>query len=172
MKNPFLKALFIIFIGILVALFVGIGIDTFYPAPERPEYPDPSKSKEVVNYVPIYVAKDKVIPAKDTQERLQEEQQEYQKALKNYKEETKTYDRNVSIIAMIASVIVVVISLLFLTKIDFIADGLLLGGIATLMYSLARGFKSEDSIFRFIVVAISLAVVLIVSYFRFIRKKK
>lgn len=34
-----LKLVYTFFLGLLIALFVGFGINTFYPAPDEPEYP-------------------------------------------------------------------------------------------------------------------------------------
>jgi len=34
-----IKTIYTLFLALLIALFVGLGIDSFYPKPVRPEYP-------------------------------------------------------------------------------------------------------------------------------------
>lgn len=34
-----IKIIYTIFIGVLFAIFVGVGIDAFYPYPKEPDYP-------------------------------------------------------------------------------------------------------------------------------------
>jgi hypothetical protein len=52
------------------------------------------------------------------------------------------------------------------------ADGILLGGVFTAAYSIIRGLMSEDSRFRFLIVAVGLAIALILGYLKFIRPKE
>jgi len=63
----------------------------------------------------------------------------------------------------------VIASLTFFKKILIIADGLLLGGLLTLIYSVMRGFGTEDNILRFIVVTVGLIISLFLGYVKFIR---
>ena len=140
-----------------MALFVGVGIDTFYEKPEKPKYSGSS--------TPVRTTLDK------TTQTVGVSKEEYQKKNEEYREGIKVYNRNVSIVAIVASVMVVAISLLLLTVPVVIADGLLLGGMGTLLYGLIMGFQGDSNIFRFVVVSMGLAIVLFVSYFRFLKKK-
>ncbi len=91
--------------------------------------------------------------------------------MKTYFQASQLYNRNVSIISVTAAVIILVASLTLFKRILLIADGLLLGGVLTLIYSIIRGFGTEDNMFRFIVVLIGLITALILGYIKFIRKK-
>jgi hypothetical protein len=167
MKNTPLKFLFIVFIGALIAFFVGVGIDTFYPAP-----PNPS-AMETRAVKPVPVAVDKTgAPTPEDIKLMNEEAARQQVLWDNYNKELRGYNRNVSIIALIAAVIIVVGALIFMIPLQFIVDGLLLGGVATLFYSIIRGFQAEDKYYRFIVVTAGLAVVIGAAYWRFIRNKE
>jgi hypothetical protein len=53
-----------------------------------------------------------------------------------------------------------------------IADGILLGGVFTTMYSIIRGLMSEDSQFRFLIVVIGLGIALALGYIKFIRPRE
>jgi hypothetical protein len=150
--NKILKLVYTFFIGILVAIFVGVGIATFYPAPPAPQWPielntlskQPSVEEEQV-------------------------QKAYDKKMQAYQEESKPYNQNVSIITLFASVILLSLSIALEKKIKIIADGIMLGGLFTLLYSIGRGFASENTKYVFIAVTIGLAVALYLGYHKFVK---
>lgn len=152
-----LKIIYTIFLGILIALFVGLGIDAFYTGPQPPEYPS---KLAIMN------------PECDNYDAMVLEQEKYDQMQKEFSQENKIYNRNVSIVSLIAAIIVMIISLTFLNKIAIIADGLLLGSVFTTVYSISRGLMSEDATFRFLVVTIGLILALVLGYIKFIRPKE
>src|SRR4051812_46813679 len=94
-----IKIFYTIFIGILLALFVGVGTAAFYNEPQYPDYPASLKYAQEPPY-------DSSSPRKATSStELQIEQEKYDKVTKTYEEKRKVYQRNVSIITLIASVI-------------------------------------------------------------------
>lgn len=151
-----IKLIYTLFLALMVALFVGLGIDTFYKGPEAPSYPFELEMEK-----PNCVESAEV---KAIRENYAQEQ-------KTYQEESKPYNRNVSIVALIFAIIILVVSLTFLAKIKMIADGILLGGVFTTAYSIIRVLMSQDSQFRFVVVAIGLVIALALGYIKFIRPK-
>lgn len=154
-----LKLIYTLFLALMVALFVGLGIDAFYGGPQAPEYPIELEGK--------------TIPA-DYQETPQEKQTrlDYYEKQKQYESDLKTYSRNVSIISLISAIIILIASFTLLSKIKMIADGILLGGVFTTVYGIIRGLMSEDSRFRFLVVVIGLIIALVLGYIKFIRPKE
>ncbi len=94
--------------------------------------------------------------------------QEWQKTNEIYMNSMRTYNRNVSIAAIIFAVFFLVLSFTVLEKILVMADGFLLGGLFTLLYSIIRGFDSQDSKFRFIIITVALIVACLVGYKKFI----
>lgn len=162
-----LKIMYTIFLALLVALFVGLGISAFYPAPKMPEYPKALERKPYI--APVDVSSQSLTPAPETTEE-KKMREEFEDASDKYnKELLPRYNRNVSIASMIAAVIVLVISLVFVKRIEFLSDGLLLGGVLTLLYSVIRGFMGEDNRYRFAVVTVGLVVALILGYVKFIK---
>ena len=95
--------------------------------------------------------------------------EEFNKVEKQFMKSSQVYNRNVSIIAIVGSVILVVASLTLFKALPVIADGLLLGGVLTLLYSVIRGFETEGNMFRFIVVSIGLFISLALGYVKFIK---
>lgn len=154
-----LRYLYTFFLAILLVIFVGVGIAAFYKGPKQPEYPIGLS----------YPA----TPDKSTESgQLREEQVKYDKEQRNFQKANEVYSKNVSTIAVAAALIILVLSITLLSKIAFISDGLLLGGVFTLMYAIVRGFGAGDEMFRFIVVTIGLATAIFLGYYRFVRTVK
>jgi hypothetical protein len=154
-----LKLIYTLFLGLLIALFVGLGIDAFYPGPKAPEYPTSLETAKPVE-CGLETYEQKAI-------RLDFDQKQ-----KEYTEQSKTYNRYVSIISLSSAILILIASLTLLAKIKMIADGILLGGTFTTAYSIIRGLMSEDSRFRFAIVAVGLIIALVLGYLKFIRPKE
>lgn len=149
MKNKLvLEAVYTLFLGLLLALFIGVGIDTFYPGPTAPEYP------AVLN---TYVGKN-MTPEQEKAQR------EFDASMNQYNKEMMSYNRNVSIIAVSAAVVLLIISIIFEKRIKFISDGVMTGSLFTLVYGIGRGFASQNSEYVFIVVSIGLVAVIYLGY--------
>ena len=149
MDNKILTLVYTFFLGAMLALFVGLGISTFYEAPKPPEFPITLESKAA--QTPADTAKI----------------QKYEEESRNYQKVSQTYNRNVSIIALVCAVILLAVSLAFERYNAVIANGVLLGGLFTLLYSIGRGFASQDSKMTFATVSIGLLIALYLGYRRF-----
>lgn len=152
MEDKLLRLVYTFFLGLIIALFVGMGINTFYTEPAMPEYPQYSQP----------VSDD---PTQDA--KFVKTQEEYDKKYKAYEKESQVYHRNVSIISMVFAVAFLILGLWFERKNRVIANGILMGGIFVLIYSIARSIASTDSKYTFIAVSLSLLVVLYLGYRRF-----
>ena len=152
-----IKIIYTLFLALLVALFVGLGIDAFYPGPKAPDYPTALETEK---------------PGCEDTAELKNIRQEYNQAQKDFAEKSKPYNRNVSIISLAAAIIILIASLTFLAKIKMIADGILLGGVFTTAYSIIRGLMSEDTKFRFLIVSVGLIIALVLGYIKFIQPRE
>lgn len=155
-----IKFVYKLFLGILLATTIGMGIATFYDGPDTPEYPNQSSMHDSSKMTPAQ--------QKDYNRQMQQYDQQYQR----YEDLNKDYQRNVSLIAITLSVIVLIISLVALAKIDILADGLLLGGIFTLLYAIVMSFGSEDQKFIFVATLIGLVVALTLGYVKFVKPEQ
>ena len=155
-----IKNLYTLFLAILIALFVGLGIDSFYI---KPVYP-----------MNNYPAKVEMTPENNKEQTKEQEliQKEFEISQEKYMKELKNYNKNVSIVALIIAIVVLVISLTFTAKIKFIADGILLGGVFIVAYSIICGFESDYSQFRFFMVTIGLIIALALGYIKFVKPQK
>lgn len=147
-----LKVLYSIAIALLVVAFVGFGISAFYPAPEYPELPTELE----------YVGKNQT----DRQTQVIAEQRQKEET---YQKEFSDYNQVVSSISIGVAVLLLVGSILWLSSLDVIGDGVTLGAVFTLFYGLIRAFMTESEVFRFIAVGVGLVVVITLVYLRFVR---
>lgn len=156
-----IRLVYTLFIGVLFAALVGFGIAAFYESPKEPEYPSVLKVTRPEERVSESVFNE-----------LKNKQEQYDREVKDFREKTKLYNRNVALIAIAASIVTLLISLTLFKKILLIADGLLLGGVMTLIYSIIRGIASGDDKFRFIIVAIGFVITLILGYIKLAKTTK
>jgi hypothetical protein len=152
-----LKALYAIAIAFLVVAFVGFGISAFYPEPRLPAYPN-----EVVGGMR---------PENRTPEQ-KEKIEEFHQEEKAYRENISTYNLIVASISIGAAVLLLVGSILWLSRLAVIGDGVTLGAVFTLFYGLIRAFMSNNEQFRFVAVAIGLVIVVALVYWRFVRSSQ
>jgi len=151
-----LKALYAIAIAFLVVAFVGFGISAFYPEPRYPAYPNEVERTRQENRTP-------------EQEQKIEEYREKEKA---YRENISTYNLIVASISIGAAVLLLVGSIVWLSRLPVIGDGVALGAVFTLFYGLIRAFISNNEQFRFVAVAIGLVIVVALVYWRFVRSSQ
>jgi hypothetical protein len=151
------RFLYIFFVGLFLAVFIGTGISVFYPAPQQPT----DLYKEL--YPPV--------EGKFTEEQRLK-QIEAEKKQQAYQDKQEEYNRNVSIIALGFAILILVAAMALSHKMGVIADGLLLGGVFTLLYGIVRGFATDDNQYRFIVSGIGLLVAVVLGYLKFKPKLK
>lgn len=158
-ENPkrFLKTLYTVFLAALIALFFGLGVAAFYPAPKQPEFPTVLEKQDSPGIESQEI--------KDIRIQNEKDQREYQNKI-------ATYNRNVSIITLTLAVFALVVSLVLANRIPLLTDGLMLGGLFTLIYSIGRGFATEDARYRFIIVTIGLLITIVIGYVKFIKQKE
>lgn len=158
-KTSGLEIIYTLFLALLIALFFGLGVSAFYPAPKSPEYPvalsAPLKEQQVTQ----------------TQEQV-DAQVKFDQQQKDYTKSFATYNRNVSVITLGLAVVALVVSLAFLNNIYVISNGILLGGVFTLVYSIIRGFMTDDTRYRFVIVTVGLLITLVLGYIKFIKPSK
>ena len=149
--NNVMKIVYTFFLGALLALFVGLGIQTFYPGPERPD------ETMGMQFVP------EGSPTEEQREQMVEEDRQW----RQWQEERQTYDRNVAIVALSASVVLLGLSLVLEKRNRVLTNGIMLGGLFTLIYAIGRSFASTETTMTFLAVGVGLAVVLFLGQRRF-----
>jgi hypothetical protein len=152
--HKMINRLYTLFLALLMALFVGVGIAAFYHAPKTPDTP---------------IFKTAPAPESTPSSDIERQERDYQVQQDAYQKEYKTYNRNVSLLALAGAIVLVTLGLTALKAVTLINDSLLLGGIFTLVYSIMRGFGASDDTFRFVLVSSSMAIALLLGYLRLIK---
>jgi hypothetical protein len=145
------------FVGLFLAIFLGTGIAVFYPSPKEPT-------------PPTWYTQSEKAPEITKAERLQE--REFNQKQQDYAKQISIYNRNVSIIALVFAIFVLIITLALSERLGVVADGLLLGGIFTLLYGIGRGIATDSNQYRFIVAAVGLFVTIALGYIKFSAKNR
>ena len=154
------KLMYSVFLGLIIAIFVGTGVATFYKGPVQPEFPDSS------------IAYDEQTGEPTNSELAKQINQEYQDAWDAYDDSQAVYNRNIAIVTMAVAVILLIVGVTQSAKLEVVGDGVLLGGVFTLLYSLIRGLMSNDDIVRFLVITVGLLIALWLGYKKFMPKSK
>lgn len=150
-----LRIAYIVFLGLLLALFIGVGISVFYPQPKAPE-------------APAFFS----TPTEKLTEEQRDEEIRHEKESLAYQKQLEPYNRNVAVIALAFSVILLMAGLLLASRIGVMSEGVLLGSIFTLLYSIGRGLASGDSVFQFITVTVGLVIALGLGYVKFLKPQE
>ncbi len=76
------------------------------------------------------------------------------------------------IVLLVCATLVLVISLLMPEAQGVLSNGVLLGGVFTMVYAVGVALSTDRSVLRFIVVAVALAVTIGVGYLKFVRGRR
>lgn len=147
-----LKLVYSLFLGLLIAIFVAVGISTFYESPKSPEYPVTYQSGP-----------------NGPSDREMDAQKDFDAKQKAWTKKNETYMRNVALISVSAAVLLIIASILMHKRVDVITDGIMFGGVFTLIYAIITSFQANNDKFTFGVVTTGLVVVVALGYVRFIK---
>lgn len=137
-----LQVIYSFFLGLALATFVGIGMATFYPRPEANfDYPVDEKS-------PV-------------------EMEAYRAESEAYAAVLDTWSLNTSIILLILATVILVVALVLGERLVVLSNGMLMGGLFTLLYAVANSFSNSQNLLRFAVIAVALAVTIAVGWMKF-----
>lgn len=165
-----LQTIFSFFLGLLVLAVVGVGVNTFYQSPSdryQEEMTAISRQMETLNFK----SPSGVTDAADKAElaRLQAKQNALQDKIDA---EMKIWARNTSIVLVLFATAVMGVSLIRSEQLRVISNGLLLGGLFTMLYGAGWVIFSGNSTARFAVVLFALAVALGLGYLKFVRSRE
>ncbi len=147
-----LKLVYSLFLGLLIVIFISVGISTFYEQPKTPEYPVTYESG----------------PSGPSL-REQEVQKDFDVKQKEWTKKNEVYSRNVAVVAAVLAILLIGLSIWLHPKLDVITDGIMFGGVFTLIYAIILSFQANNEKFTFGVVSVGLATAFVLGYVRFIK---
>lgn len=149
--NSVLGIIYTFILAVIITVFVGVTLNTFYPAPEPPETRPIEKPYEEMT------KEDKDI------ETYNEE------LYRKHEEERKIWSQNSSIIILVTATVLVAIGLFLAGKMPIIPNGVLLGGLFTIFMGIILGLASQNRYLIFGVTTASLVVILAAGYLKFVK---
>ena len=162
-----LQTIFSFFLGLIVLAFIGVGVNTFYPSPADKyvkQQQELSRQQDAINR--------KAAPGSftATEQAQLDRLTVAQNALQNKAEvEQKDWARVTSIVLVLFATLVLAVSLLLSEQLRVIANGLLLGGLFTMVYGVGWVIFSGNSVARFVVISFAFVVTLGLGYLKFVR---
>jgi hypothetical protein len=165
-----LQIIFSFFLGLMVTAFIGVGVYTFYPPPEQ-RYQD--RLQELYRQqedIQNFKEPSSITPAERA--RLRAIQADIRKLEDAQQAAREVWGRNTSIILIAFATLVMSISLIMSDSLKVISNGLLLGGLFTMLYGTGWIIATGTSQARFFVMTAALAITLVLGYVRFVRERR
>lgn len=150
--KTFVDFIYTVLIGVAVALFVGLGIWTFYTGPKMPEYPNYSSSS--------------LNPTEAENKAFQQRQDAFDKKMKQYDKDNKSYSKKVGVIALGSAVVFYAVGLALLYKRWVVGEGIALGGVFSAVYAAIRGTMADFKQLVFSSVTVILAMLILLTIYR------
>ncbi len=144
-------------VAVFLTLVVVLGIRTAYEPPDGPSYSAPSR----IVYPPG--------PVVDEEMTAFEEERQYQEKWRQYQEDRQDYRRNVFLIAGLIGLGSIASGVALSKRLDAMRLGLIVGGVATFIYSFAQAGEDIDDIAATAILpvaAVGLAALLLLGYRR------
>jgi hypothetical protein len=153
----------------MLTVFFGIGVYTFHPPPTQLENQIKELNKREQILRTTKTPGELTIEDRD---QLQEIALKRSELMDAAAEARKPWCLSTSIILIVFSTLTLVVSLLRAVQLQVISNGLLLGGVFTMLYGSGWIAFTGTSIIRFLVMTAALMVTLVLGYVRFVRKGK
>lgn len=167
-----LQTIFSFFLGLMVVAVVGIGVNTFYEAPDQ-QFQDRMSELDRERQE-IYRGREggekgegALSPA--DQRRVNEIDKEQSDIYAEIEDLRPAWARNTSIVLIVFATLVMGVSLVRSEQLRVISNGLLLGGLFTMVYGVGMAIFSGESVARFAVIVFALLVTVGLGYLKFVR---
>jgi hypothetical protein len=153
----------------MLVAFAGVGVYTFYPPPDEfnTQIRELNRREEMI--------RDSRPADQLTEEdraEIREVNQERYALQDASREAQRPWGRTTSIILMVTATLAMAVSLIRADQLPVISNGLLLGGVFTMLYGVGWIIATDVSKARFVVMAIALVITLALGYLRFVRSGK
>lgn len=162
-----LSTIFGIFLGLMVTAFIGVGVYTFYPSPEAQygeRIQDLSRRHQA-----IASSKAPEALTADDRARMQALTDERDALADASRDAGRGWGRRTSIILVAFATLTMAVSLVRAAQLPVISNGLLLGGVFTMLYGVGWIVATDTSTERFAVITVALAITIGLGYLRFVR---
>lgn len=162
-----LQLIFSLFLGLLLVVVIGLGVWTFFPEPYGADSPEQKRLDKLWEEQSEHMEFKEDGTSKEDPEvkRIQAEIDELNEKMQDAHDD---WALNTSIILLVFATILMAISLFLPEHMSVFSNGILLGGLFTMVYGTGWSFAGGDSRARFFVVLTALVLSMIFGYLRFI----
>lgn len=166
-RSDGLRTIFSFFLGLMLTAFVGVGVYTFHPPPEQfdAQIRDIARQEQAIRDSKPTDA----LEASD-RDQIREITRQRNDLEDGAAKARKSWAQSTSIVLMVFATLTMILSLVRAEQLPVISNGLLLGGVFTMLYSVGWIIASDTSITRFLVISAGLVITLGLGYFRFVRR--
>ncbi len=163
-----LRTIFSFFLGLMLAAFVGVGVYTFHSPPEQFD----SQIRDLVRQEQaIRNSRPPDELAASDRDQIREINRQRNDLADAAEKARKPWIQSTSIILMVFATLIMAVSLVRADQLPVISNGLLLGGVFTMLYGVGWIVASDKSITRFLVMTAGLLTTLGLGYLRFVRRR-
>ena len=163
-----LQMIFSFFLGLMLTAFIGVGAYTFHPPAkeldlriqELDRREQAIRTKSPQDELPA-ADRDEILKLTDARNELADAAQAKREA----------WGRSTSIILVVLATFVMAVSLVRADQLPVISNGLLLGGVFTMVYGVGWIIATDTSVARFAVLTAALAITLGLGFARFVRRR-
>ena len=162
-----LRIIFSFFQGLMLTAFIGVGVYTFHPPPDQfgAQIRDLERREEALEN------------SKPPNELTSADRAEIQKLVDQRhalidaaREAEKPWTRSTSVVLIVFATLAMAISLIRTDQLPVISNGLLLGGVFTMLYGVGWIVATDTSMIRFWVITVAFGITLALGYLRFVRR--
>lgn len=151
-------------IAIILALFVGYGIHTFYPAPEYEDYCPEKTSVKVIETESECLAQGGKWTDYGERDGIEAKgwcDQDY-RCRKELDSAREVYNRDVFFVTLISGIIAIILGVVL--TLASVSSGIFAGGILTVIYGTLRYWGDMADVLRFTILGLVLALLIWVGY--------
>ena len=163
-----LRVIFSFFLALMLTAFVGVGVYTFHPPPEEfnTQIRDLSRREQAIRNT----RPPNELTSVD-RDQIQEINRQRNELRDAEAEARKPWGRSTSVILIVFATLAMGVSLVRADQLPVISNGLLLGGVFTMLYGVGWILATDTSITRFLVMSVALVITLGLGYVRFVRRR-
>jgi hypothetical protein len=167
-RSSGLQTIFSFFLGLMVTAFVGVGVYTFH-APDKA----PQRQMQELSRREQAIRNSKAADALTVEDRAQMQQltDQRNRIADASQAGFETWARSTSIILITLATLAMVVSLVRPERLPVISNGLLMGGLFTMVYGVGWIVAAGSSMTRFVVMTLAFVVTLALGYVRFVRRR-
>jgi hypothetical protein len=151
----------------MLTTFVGVGAYTFHPPPEQydKQIRDLARREQEIR-----ISRPANELTAEDREQIREINRQRNGLIDAAAEARKPWGRSTSVILITFATLAMGVSLVRAGQLSVISNGLLLGGVFTMLYGVGWIVATDTSITRFLVMTVALVITLWLGYVRFVRR--